>query len=116
MSRYRVKIHSDLVQVDPLVGGGLATIEQHERAAVVRPFGDLADRERAAVQVGGVEEAHEPDPASELLLEGVAVERSVVGEGKGREPDSPLRREALPHDQVRIVFAVSDQYPVASPV
>jgi hypothetical protein len=53
--RDRVEVDPEAVELDLLVGGGLATVEQDERAAVVGSLGDLPDRQCVPVQVGGVE-------------------------------------------------------------
>ena len=62
-----------------------------------------------------MEQAHEADVVGQMTLEVLRVEPAIVREGEDLDPDPSLGGEPLPDDQVRVVFPVRDQHPVAPP-
>jgi len=113
VGRHRVEVHSHPVELNLLMGRGLTAVEQDQGPAVVRPFGDLPDRKRVTVQVRGMEQAHQTDPERKPLLQLGRVEAPVVRERENLDADPSLRGKPLPDDEVRIMFPVGHEDPVA---
>jgi len=61
-----------------------------------------------------MEHAHQPDAVREAAFELLGIELAVLSELEDLQPDPPLLRQTLPHDEIGIVFSVGDQHPIPS--
>lgn len=113
VGRDRIEVDPDPIELELLVRGRLATVEENERAVSMGAFRDLHDRQGVTVQVRRMEQAHEPNALREPLLERLPVEPSVIRKGQDLDSDPPLGGEPLPDDQVRVVLPVGDEHTVA---
>jgi len=102
----RVEVNPEAVQLHFLVRRRLTAVEQDERSAVVGPLGDLPDRKRTAVEIRGMEQAHQPNPPGQPFFEGLRIEPTVIGERQDLDPNPPLGDEPLPDDEVGVVFPI----------
>ena len=100
---------------DP-VRSTLGRIADHDRAAVVRPSGELLDGVHAAERVRDHACGDDPDPAiARELVEGVEPKLALVVERQHPEVGPGPVRDVLPGYEVGVVLELGDEHDVAGP-
>jgi hypothetical protein len=92
----------------------LAAVDEELASRVVDALGDLPDRKRASVEVGGMEDADESRRWSQHGLEPVPLPSPGVRELQRLHMYAALAGQTLPQDEVRVVLLVGHDDAVPS--